>query len=61
MLARLDPLDHVGLGDVYQLVGQPLEPVGERPRLAQLQLARLGDLADAARSTALVTISMKRS
>ena len=33
-LARLDPLEHVGLGDVDQLVGQALEPVGERPRLA---------------------------
>ena len=30
-LARLDPLEHVGLGDVHQLVGQALEPVGERP------------------------------
>jgi hypothetical protein len=47
LLARLDPLEHVGLGDVHQLVGQALEPVGERPRLAQLQLARLGDLAGA--------------
>ena len=46
-LARLDPLEHVGLGDVDQLVGQALEPVGERPRLAQLHLARLVDLPGA--------------
>ena len=47
LLARLDPLQHVGLGDVHQLVGEALEPVGERPRLAQLHLARLGDLPGA--------------
>ncbi len=47
LLARLDPLEHVGLGDVDELVGQALETIGERPRLAQLQLARLGDLAGA--------------
>ncbi len=47
LLARLDPLEHVGLGDVDQLVGQALEPVGERPGLAQLHLPRLGDLAGA--------------
>ena len=46
-LARLDPLEHVGLGDVDQLVGQALEPVGERPRLLELQLARGRDLAAA--------------
>ena len=36
LLARLDPLQHVGLGHVDQLIGQALEPVGERPRLASL-------------------------
>ena len=46
-LARLDLLEHVGLGHVDQLIGQALEPVGERPRLAQLHLARLFDLPGA--------------
>ena len=46
-LARLDLLEHVGLGDVDQLIGQALEPVGERPRLAQLHRARLLDLPGA--------------
>ena len=46
-LARLDLLEHAGLGHVDQLVGQALEPVGERARLAQLHRARLLDLPGA--------------
>ena len=43
-LARLDVFEHVGFGDVDQLVGQALEAVGERACLAQLQRARRLDL-----------------
>ena len=35
------------LGHVDQLVGEALEPVGERPGLAQLHLPRLGHLPGA--------------
>ena len=61
LLARLDPLEHAGLGHVHQLVGEALETIGERPGFAQLQLARLVDLAGAGRSTASVTIAIKWS
>jgi hypothetical protein len=44
LAARLDARHHVGLGLVDQLVSQPLEPVGQRPRLFQLRLARLVDV-----------------
>ena len=46
-LARFDLLEHAGLGHVDQLIGQALEPVGERSRLAQLHRARLLDLPGA--------------
>ena len=39
--------DHVGLGLVDQLVGQPLEALGQRAGAPDLRLAALGDLAGA--------------
>ena len=47
LAARLDARDDIRLGLVDQLVGQPLEPVRQRPRLLQLRLARLVDVAAA--------------
>ena len=44
LAARLDARHHIRLGLVDQLVGQPLEPVRQRPRLLQLRLARLVDM-----------------
>ena len=46
-MARLDAGDHVGLGLVHQLVGQALEPVGQRGGLGELQLLPLGGAAAA--------------
>ena len=40
--ARLDAGHHVRFGLVHQLIGEPLELIGERGRLPQLSLPRLG-------------------
>jgi hypothetical protein len=45
--ARLDAGDHIRLGLVDQLIGQPLELVGERGRLLHLGFPRLGGAAAA--------------
>ena len=47
LIAQFDSRYHVGFGLVDQLVGETLEAVGQRHRLCQLQLARLGGAAGA--------------
>ena len=42
-LARRDAGEHLGLGEVDELVRQAFEAVGQRPRLRRLDRARLGD------------------
>ena len=43
LLAGVDAGDHLGLGEVDQLVGEALQAVRQGPRLVALHLARLGD------------------